>query len=207
MGQKQAKPATPTNTSATTTNTSATTTNTSATTTNTSAGRVYKKTEFPNELLQELQPFIGSKKNIYYKRVGQSIKEVPKYVPGYKFEFNIPSEHDIVVNKKSDNLEKQQKNHFIKYIFYVSETEDVFGMNGIYIELMSGYKSSIGIDYVPIDNVDSLLDSKNLIKKFGNCVTVNGLYNIKFITYQFIDLVKDYHPVLYKLLVWLKTGK
>jgi hypothetical protein len=72
---------------------------------------------------------------------------------------------------------------------------------------MSCYKSSIGIDYIPIDNVDSLLDSKNLIKKFGNCITVNGLYNINFITYQFIDLVKDYHPVLYKLLVWLKTGK
>ncbi len=72
---------------------------------------------------------------------------------------------------------------------------------------MSGYKSSIGLDYIPIDYVDKLLGSKDLIKKFGNCITVNGLYNINFITYKFIDLIKDYQPVLYKLLVWLKNGK
>jgi hypothetical protein len=200
MGQKQAKPAA-------TTNKPAATNNKPAATTSKPAVQVDKKTEFPAELLQELQPFIGSKKNIYYRRVGKSVREVPEYIPCYKFEFIIPSKHDTVVNKESDNLEKQQGDHFIKYIFYVIETENVFGTNDIYIELMSCYKSSIGIDYIPIDNVDSLLDSKNLIKKFGNCITVNGLYNINFITYQFIDLVKDYHPVLYKLLVWLKTGK
>ena len=155
-----------------------------------------------------MQQFIGSKKNIYYKRVGDSIKEVPEYTPCYKFEFIIPSKHDTVVNKESDNLGKPQENYFIKYIFYVScEIENIDGMHDIYIELMSGYKSSIGIDYIPIDYVDNLLDSKNLINKFGNYITVNGLYNINFITYKFIDLVKDYHPVLYKLLVFLKTSK
>lgn len=139
---------------------------------------VYKKTDFPNELSTELKLFTNTQNDC----------------TGYKFNFE-------TINKTLCNQE------FYRYEIFISDTENVFNKNGIYIKIFAAYRGSAGTDYKPIQHVDDMLSKDNLISKWYGYITIDGLYNINFITYKFIDLVKDYHPVLYKLLVWLKNGK
>ena len=137
-----------------------------------------EKTVFPQELAAELETFESNRPDC----------------TGYKF---------IVETSSNTSC----KYNFYRYDIFISDTKNVFKKNGIYIKVFSGYRGIDGTDYNPL-NADEALSANNLISKWTNgYVSVSGIYNIDCINYKFIDMVKDYQPVLYKLLVWLKTGK
>ena len=143
---------------------------------------VYKKTEFPNDLLQELTPFISSRVNYLLKNI-----------TGFLF----------VYETKGVTFEKYQ--------IFISDSHTDISKNEIFIDMLIGYHGSLGTDYIAVSNKDQFLEMKRFIdyvkllpfSNFSNRRTLT----IDNITYKFIDEVKKYNPTLYKLLAWMKTGK
>ena len=152
----------------------------------------YEKLVLPEDLTVDLQPF----KSTQTRAMGYKLKKIN--ISGYKFIFETNSQN------------------FDKYIIFISENAYRFSYsktykNLIHIQKNKGYRGSAGVDYHKIDNlVSDLLENKYIIPYMGKSYLNSehrSTFNIDDITHKFIDLTKDYQPVLYKLLVFLKTGK
>lgn len=140
---------------------------------------VYKKTEFPNDLLQELTPFISSIVNYLLKNI-----------TGFLF----------VYETKGVTFEKYQ--------IFISDSHTETSKNEIFIDMLIGYYGSLGTDYSAVSNKDQVLEMKRFIDHVKvSPFTNRSTLTIDNITYKFIDEVKKYNPTLYKLLAWMKTGK
>ena len=142
----------------------------------------YEKLVLPEDLTVDLQQF-KSTRTCHFKN---------RDITGYKFVFETNSQN------------------FDKYTIFISEEKCINKKTAIYINKERGYRGSAGVDYHQVDNViHSLVFNDHVysnIDYYFNGVRFR-IFNIDHITYKFIDLTKDYQPVLYKLLVFLKTGE
>ena len=142
----------------------------------------YEKLVLPEDLTVDLQQF-KSTRLCHFKN---------RDITGYNFVF------------------ETNYQNFDKYTIFISEEKCINKKTAIYINKERGYRGSAGVDYHQVDNViHSLVFNDHVysnIDYYFNGVR-KRIFNIDHITYKFIDLTKDYQPVLYKLLVWLKNGK
>lgn len=123
-----------------------------------------------------------------YKNELQPYIAVFDNIQGYKFEFETKGQY------------------FHKYIIFIRLKKNTIGKNAIYINVKDGYRGSVGADYFPVFSVHHNLLNNQYIHRITHIVDTirDDIYSINNITFKFIDLIQDYQPLLYKLLVYLK---
>ena len=142
----------------------------------------YEKLVLPEDLTVDLQPF----------KITRLCHSKNRDITGYKFVF------------------ETKYQNFDRYTIFISEEKYINGKTAIYINKERGYRGSAGVDYHQVDDVARCLVFNDHVYSDINYyfdAIRKLIFNIDQITYKFIDLTKDYQPVLYKLLVFLKTSK
>jgi len=150
--------------------------------TNDGVSYAYEKLVLPEDLKVDLQPFKSTRQCSLTKH----------NITGYNFVFETKSLR------------------FDKYTIFISEEKYINKKTAIHINREKGYRGSAGVDYHNIDDVAHSLAFNDYVYSNINYYLHEirkCIFNIDQITYEFIDLTKEYQPTLYKLLVWLKTGK